>query len=89
MSAVNRLCASFTAPVELMIEAGGQTIQPLLGSHRQRGIDDRVRRMDDEKSEICLAFVKVGGTTVEVCATHVLFGAVFSGTKYTEMHEAY
>jgi hypothetical protein len=36
MSVVNRLCASFTARVELMIEAGGQTIQPLLGSHRQR-----------------------------------------------------
>jgi hypothetical protein len=36
ISVVNRLCASFAARVELMIEAGWQTIQPLLGSHRQR-----------------------------------------------------
>jgi hypothetical protein len=33
MCLINGLCASFTARVQLMAEAGGQTIQPLLSSH--------------------------------------------------------
>jgi transposase len=33
MDVINALCASFPARVELMKEAGGETIQPLLSSH--------------------------------------------------------